>query len=222
MWQGNPDASGIRSIARTGEVTWPVGGSVAVPADSSDEALMAALVAGDELAFAALYDRYVNLVYSACLRVLADPHGAEDATQDIFVRLWRRPESFIAERGRFLSWLMSVSRNRAVDELRARGRRHRREAPHPALMVDAAAPEVVDPGPDPLKFSQLHEEQRLVRSALAELPAEQRRAIELAYFSGLTQQEISFRLHEPLGTVKTRIRLGMQKLRRSLDNGIRG
>lgn len=222
MWQSNPDASGVRSIARTGEVTWPADGSVAVRADSSDEALMAAVVAGDEQAFAALYDRYVNLVYSACLRVLADPHSAEDATQDIFVRLWRRPESFIAERGRFLSWLMSVSRNRAVDELRARGRRNRREVPPPGLETDTIVPEAVDPGPDPLRWSQLHEEQRLVRSALAELPVEQRRAIELAYFSGLTQQEISFRLHEPLGTVKTRIRLGMQKLRRSLDHGIQG
>ncbi|MFN0145062.1 MAG: sigma-70 family RNA polymerase sigma factor [Dehalococcoidia bacterium] len=178
---------------------------------------MAAIVSSDEAAFAVLYDRYVDLVYSASLRVLGDTQLAEDATQDIFVRLWRRPETFVAERGRFLSWLMSVVRNRAVDELRARGRRRRREGggAGPAE-EDAMAALPSAEGDDPITAAQLHEEQVMVRGALGHLPREQRLALELAYFGGLTHQEIAVTLHEPLGTVKTRIRLGMQKLRRAL------
>jgi RNA polymerase sigma-70 factor (ECF subfamily) len=179
---------------------------------------MVAIAARDELAFAVLYDRYVDLVYSASVRVLSDSQLAEDATQDVFVRLWRRPETFVAERGRFLSWLMSVARNRAVDELRARGRRRKREAGPIDPTDDAVVAVASDPGDDPSRAAQLHEEQRFVRSALADLPPEQRITLELAYFGGLTQQEIALRLHEPLGTVKTRVRLGMQKLRRALQH----
>jgi len=190
----------------------------------TDEALMQAIAARDELAFSVLYDRYVDLVYSASFRVLGDAQLAEDATQDIFVRLWRRPETFIPDRGRFLSWLMSVVRNRAVDELRARGRRLRREAA--VTTTDGEDDQVslipAGDGDDPILTAQLHEEQVLVRRALTELPAEQRMALELAYFKGLTQQEIAVALHEPLGTVKTRIRLGMQKLRRSLSGQVQG
>ncbi len=179
---------------------------------------MAAVVIRDPLAFAVIYDRYVALVYSASVRVLADVHEAEDVTQDVFVRLWRRPETFISERGRFLSWLMSVARNRAVDELRSRGRRHRREVLNGESVDDDPSALVPAETDDPLLTAQLHEAQKLVRAALVGLPAEQRRALELAYFGGFTQQEISVVLHEPLGTVKTRIRLGMQKLRRALEN----
>ena len=180
--------------------------------------IMHAVVEGDQVAFAALYDRYVELVYSTCLRILAEPAPAEDATQEIVVRLWRKPESFVPERGRFLSWLMSVARNRAVDELRARGRRRRREAV-PEDDQDLLATIAAD-GDDPEQRAQVHEEQLLVRKALTGLPVEQRRALELAYFGGLTQQEIAVRLDEPLGTVKTRVRLGMQKLRRALQDRV--
>ena len=152
--------------------------------------------------------------------MLTDVHEAEDVTQDVFVRLWRRPETFISERGRFLSWLMSVARNRAVDELRSRGRRHRREVLNGEGVDDDPSALVPAETDDPLLTAQLHEAQKLVRAALVGLPAEQRLALELAYFGGFTQQEISAVLHEPLGTVKTRIRLGMQKLRRSLENRV--
>jgi RNA polymerase sigma-70 factor (ECF subfamily) len=180
---------------------------------------MEAVVARDDLAFSVIYDRYVDVVYSTAYRVLGDSQLAEDATQEIFVRLWRMPERFEPARGRFVTWLLSVVRNRAVDELRARGRRHRREGTGSAADADLieSLPGDTD---DPAASLQIHERQNLVRSALACLPREQRLALELSYFSGLTQQQISETLHEPLGTVKTRIRLGMQKLRRALDGQV--
>jgi RNA polymerase sigma-70 factor (ECF subfamily) len=181
---------------------------------------MVAVVNRDELAFAVLYDRYADLVYSASVRVLADSQLAEDATQDIFVRLWRRPEAFVADRGRFVSWLMSVVRNRAVDELRARGRRQRREGSPGSEAQEAALAMLAADSDDPAREAQLHENQRIVHRALIQLPIEQRAALELAYFGGLTQQEIATQLGEPLGTVKTRIRLGMQKLRRALQDKV--
>ena len=171
------------------------------------------------IAIASLYDRYIDLVYSTALRVLGDSGLAEDSAQEVFVRLWRRPETFVAERGRFLSWLMSVTRNRAVDELRALGRRLRREGgqSEPEELIAQAPGNEAD---DPAAHAQLHEQQQLVRTALKELPPDQRRALELAYFGGLTQQEVAAALQEPLGTVKTRMRLGMQKLRRALTEQV--
>ncbi len=192
-------------------------------ADWSDETLMSAIAAHDDIAFGILYDRYADLVYAAALRVVGDPQLAEDATQDVFVRIWRRPERFIADRGRFLGWVMSVTRNRAVDECRARRRRLRREGSSlepPAEASEANVESIFAANPeDPQRTAQLHEDQARVRVALVDLPEDQRRVLELAYFGGLTQQEIAAGLHEPLGTVKTRIRLGMQKLRRALEPG---
>jgi RNA polymerase sigma-70 factor (ECF subfamily) len=215
---GHPDSPGIRNVGRTVEFARPADGEFAARTDWPDEALMLAIASRDEHAFAVLYDRYIDLVYSASFRVLADAGLAEDTSQDVFVRLWNRPETFIAERGRFMSWLMSVTRNRAVDELRARGRRRKREGGSLGEPDEAAEPLFsIDPI-DPQGSAELHESQLAVRQALTCLPREQALALELAYFGGLTQQEIAARLHEPLGTVKTRIRLGMQKLRKSLDN----
>jgi RNA polymerase sigma-70 factor (ECF subfamily) len=172
----------------------------------------------DRHAFEAIYDRYSDLVYSTALRVLRDPHLAEDISQEIFVRLWRKPDSYVAERGRFLTWLISVTRNRAVDEVRARGRRQRYETASPEEQErELPAGEAIDPALN----AQLAEQQRIVRAALVELPPEQRQVIELAFFGGLTQREIADRLSQPLGTVKTRIRLGMQKLRAHLAPEVR-
>lgn len=219
-WNGNPDTPGIRNIGRTVEFSRPAEAEIASRVDWPDEALMIAIVARDEHAFSVLYDRYVDLVYSASFRVLGDAQLAEDASQDVFVRLWRRPETFIAERGRFVSWLMSVTRNRAVDELRARGRRRKREGGPLGEPDEAAEPVFSTELIDPVHSAELHEEQASVRRALAGLPREQKLCLELAYFGGLTQQEIAARLHEPLGTIKTRIRLGMQKLRRALEEKV--
>lgn len=215
MGPRNPSSASARTL--DGTPAYHGDALYAARLEWTDEALMIAINARDELAFAVLYDRYVDLVYSSTSRVVLDSQLAEDITQDVFVRLWQRPEQFIAERGRFLSWLMSVARNRAVDELRARGRRRRREVASSPAEDPLKACSDAD---DPLLSAELHEAQVQVRRALGDLPPEQRLALELAYFSGMTQQEIAAALHEPLGTIKTRVRLGMQKLRRALEDRV--
>lgn len=220
MTQGNPGPAGLRGLIRIGAASRADDSPFALRAAWSDEALMAAIAVQDEQAFAVLYERWVDLVYSTAVRVLLDSQLAEDATQDVFVRLWRRPETFIPARGRFQSWLLSVVRNRSVDELRVRGRRRRRE------VLTFGDPEEQDHHPlaaavtDPIAGAQRIEERAMVRSALADLPADQRRTLELAYFGGLTQAEIALELGQPLGTIKTRMRLGMQKLRKALEDRI--
>ncbi len=179
----------------------------------NDEELMERLAFKDLLAFRALYKRFGNIVYSTSLRIVRDGHVAEDVTQEIFLRIWRKPESYVPQRGRFLTWLTSVTRNRAVDEVRSRNRRYRHETASPEQQErEIAGPETDDPA----LTAELSDQRRLILTAMAGLPQEQREVIELAYFGGLTQQEISERLSQPLGTVKTRIRLGMQKLRAAL------
>jgi len=178
-----------------------------------DEALMQRLFVRDLDAFRTLYARYSTLVYSTCLRVVRDTQIAEDMVQEIFLRVWRKPESFAADRGRFTTWLTSVSRNRAVDEVRSRNRRFRHEAASPEEQ-EREFPD--DDANDPALTAELSDQRRMILTAMADLPADQRDVINLAYFGGLTQQEISDRLSQPLGTVKTRIRLGMQKLRVAL------
>ena len=179
----------------------------------NDEELMERLAFKDLLAFRALYKRFGNIVYSTSLRIVRDGQVAEDVTQEIFLRIWRKPESYVPQRGRFLTWLTSVTRNRAVDEVRSRTRRYRHETASPEEQErEIAGPETNDPA----LTAVLADQRRLILTAMAGLPQEQREVIELAYFGGLTQQEISERLSQPLGTVKTRIRLGMQKLRAAL------
>jgi RNA polymerase sigma-70 factor (ECF subfamily) len=178
-----------------------------------DEELMQRLVYRDLQAFRALYSRYGNLVYSTSLRVVRDAQIAEDMVQEIFLRIWRKPQSYVPQRGRFSTWLTSVTRNRAVDEIRSRGRRFRYESASPEEQErEFAGPE----SDDPALTAELSDQRRLILAALSGIPAEQRQIIEMAYFGGLTQQEIAHRLSQPLGTVKTRIRLGMQKLRAAL------
>jgi RNA polymerase sigma-70 factor (ECF subfamily) len=178
-----------------------------------DEELMERLFDRDLQAFRTVYERYGSLVYSTCLRIVRDTQIAEDMVQEIFLRIWRRPESYLPQRGRFVTWLTSVTRNRAVDEIRSRNRRFRHETASPEEQErEVPAAERMDPA----LTAELSDQRRLILAALAEIPQEQRQVIELAYFGGFTQQEISERLSQPLGTVKTRIRLGMQKLRSAL------
>lgn len=211
-----PHSGGIRPPVRDVTIS-DVTGANDAPDESvapPDEELMAGLADGEVGSLEQLYDRYSSLVFSVSLRVLSDRQLAEDVTQEVFLRLWRQPRSYDAGRGRFVSWLMSVTRNRAIDEQRRITRRRRVEKPG-----DDATPEL--PGPerfhDPQLEAELAEDRRRVRQAMTRLPPPQREVIELAYFSGLTQTQIAQRTGEPLGTVKTRIRLGMRKLRGALE-----
>ena len=177
---------------------------------------MQRVVERDTEAFAQLYDRHADLIYSVALRVLADPALAQDTAQDVFLRLWRTPNAYDPARGRFVSWLVSVARNRAVDEVRMRGRRRVCEAGENAGGEDPPDGRAEDPQ----LAVQVQADRLAVRRALALLPDDQRTAIELAYFSGLTQQEIAERLGQPLGTIKTRTRLAMRKLRTALSTEV--
>ncbi|HTE85558.1 MAG TPA: sigma-70 family RNA polymerase sigma factor [Dehalococcoidia bacterium] len=188
--------------------------AAAMSIEPADEELLDRVAAHDQSAFEAIYLRHSALVYSIALRVVADPGIAQDVAQEVFLRVWRHPALFDVTRGRFVSWLMSVARNRAVDEVRSRGRRRLREVMPAPGADDPADPQAVDPQ----LAAQLADERGEVRRALDLLPQEQRIAIELAYFGGMTQQEIASVLDTPLGTVKTRVRLAMRKLRISLEH----
>ncbi|MGE0228086.1 MAG: sigma-70 family RNA polymerase sigma factor [Dehalococcoidia bacterium] len=183
--------------------------------EATDDELIASLTAGDISALEVLYDRYSTLVYSVSLRVLYDRQLAEDVTQEVFLRLWRRPQSFDPSRGRLLSWLMSVTRNRAIDERRKLARRIRTEDTADDPLPDRTDTDGRD---DPQLALALSELRWKVRAAMQSLPPAQRQVIELAYFSGLTQVEIAERTGLPLGTVKTRVRLAMNKLRGELND----
>lgn len=181
-----------------------------------DDELMERLAGRDLGAFEALYDRYGDLVYSVSIRVVGDAHVAQDVTQDVFLRVWRKPDHFDQGRGKFVTWLLSVARNRSIDERRSYGRRLRHEALPSATEEEDVVPST-DERDDPAIMTVLLDERKAVRDAMRVLPPEQRLAIQLAYFGGLTQQEIANQLGHPLGTVKTRIRLGMQKMRGVLE-----
>ncbi len=181
-----------------------------------DDELMDRLSSRDLAAFEALYDRFGDLVYSVCLRVVGDTYIAEDVTQDVFVRVWQRPEQFDVRRGKFVTWLLSVARNRSIDHRRSQSRRMRHEA-LPSIDEEEDVLPSEDERDDPALQTVLADECAAVRKALEVLPPEQKLAIQLAYFGGLTQQEIANKLGQPLGTVKTRIRLGMQKMRGALQ-----
>lgn len=182
---------------------------VADYADLPDEQLMARLAMRDVRAFEVLYDRHGTLVYSTALRVVRDVQLAEDIAQEVFLRVWRRPSQYVPQRGRFVTWLLTLARNRAIDEIRARGRRRLRETAGEEL--ERALP--ADEGQDLALAAQLADERQKVRRALASLPPEQRRVIEMAYYGSYALREIAVALSQPLGTVKTRIRRGMQRLR---------
>jgi RNA polymerase sigma-70 factor (ECF subfamily) len=179
-----------------------------------DEEVIARLQEGESWAMSVLYDRYARLVFSLALKVLNDPAAAEEAMQEVFVKVWRRAGDYQPDRGKFSSWLTGIAHPQAIDDLR---RRHVR--PEAAGDEEAAA-EVEDSAPVPFDRAVQSIEHQQIQEALACIPAEQRSPIELAYFEGLTQQEIAVRLGEPLGTIKTRMRLGMQKLKDLLDKDL--
>jgi RNA polymerase sigma-70 factor (ECF subfamily) len=183
-----------------------------------DDKLVEALTGRDERALETLFDRYGDYVYSVCLRMVGDVQLAEDLTQEVFLRLWQRPHLYDGSRGRFVTWLLSVARNRSIDERRSRGRRFRHENPP----SDSAEEMLASAGSEDEDTAILSDERLLIERAMASLPQDQRLAIQLAYYGGYTQQEIAQGLRQPLGTVKTRIRLGLQKLRLILNEQTEG
>ena len=165
---------------------------------------------GDHDALAELYDRHARPIYSLALRILQDPSDAEDVVQEVFSQAWQQAGRYDPSRGAVAAWLLTVGRSRAIDRLRARRARPEN------LMDERAVLNVVDLGQTQDQQILSAEQIARVRAALDELPVLQRVAIELAYYEGLTHAEIAARLEQPLGTVKTRIRLALLKLRDGL------
>ncbi len=187
------------------------------PNELSDEALLSAIARGDVLAMDSLYQRYSRILYSLAYRMVADHQIAEDLIQDAFLSVWRRSTSFSPQAGAARSWLISILHHRAIDYLRrVRRRSNIQEAPLDEVELDetTAVSDVWDEAWRSVQSSQ-------VRAALMQIPPEQRLVIELAYFQGWTHTEIAEGTLTPLGTVKARMRLGLNHLKRALlEQGI--
>jgi RNA polymerase sigma-70 factor, ECF subfamily len=176
----------------------------AVPGD--DDRLIAAVAGGDEQALAALYDRFGGVAYGVAFRILRDASLAQDAVQDAFIGVWRTAATYDPSRGTASTWLLTLVHRRAVDVVRREDRRR-------AEPLDDAP---VASGDSTEETAELREQRRVVQAALAQLPGEQRQALELAYYGGLSQSELAERLGVPLGTVKSRMFSALGKLRELL------
>jgi RNA polymerase sigma-70 factor, ECF subfamily len=191
---------------------------MAKPAAASSQAdrdLLVRAADGDQQAIAALYDRYGGVLYAVAYRVARQRADAEDAVVEAFTQAWRDASRFEASRGSVAGWLTMIARSRALDIVRARTRRDRITTSASSREPDGQLAMGSLPA-DPADSYDTSERKRQVQAALETLSPPQRQAIELAFFEGLSQSEIAQRLEEPLGTIKTRVRLGMQKLRESL------
>jgi RNA polymerase sigma-70 factor, ECF subfamily len=178
---------------------------------SPDDALVRRLLRNDVNAFEKIYDKYCRIVYSLVLRIVQQSGPAEEVVQDVFLQLWRNSAQYDATRGPFAPWLLTLARNRALDTLRLKSERQRRlENQSDELFSVVVAPQYE---------KELDEKRRgeRVRSLVGELNPQQKRAIELAYFQGLSHTEIAAELKEPLGTVKSWIRNGLIRLREALQ-----
>jgi RNA polymerase sigma-70 factor (ECF subfamily) len=183
---------------------------------ATDDEVVRRLAAGDERALSELYDRYASLVFSLAYRMLGNVEGAEDVVQEAFYRVWRGAASYDPARARLSTWLVNITRNLCIDELR-------RRAARPVVATEPGTEQRAKEIPmgaeaNPAEQAWVAQRRAAVLAALSTLPAPQREALEMAYFGGLSQSEIASQLGDPLGTVKTRIRLGMQKLREILGD----
>jgi RNA polymerase sigma-70 factor, ECF subfamily len=197
---GKPDRPAPMDPGPAAEAEW-----------GGDAALVAAIGRRDEAALAALYDRYGRLAFALAYRLLADRGSAEDVVQDAFLAVWRHAERYRPERGAPRAWLMTIVHHAAIDRRRGRHKRELGDVPLDDVAFALEADER-----DAFEAVAEGIEAERVRRALGELPPEQREAIELAYFGGLTHQEIAERTGAPLGTIKGRMRLGLGKLRARL------
>jgi RNA polymerase sigma factor (sigma-70 family) len=178
-------------------------------ADTSDRSLLARVAGGDEAALGDLYDRFGRVAYGLALRVLRDERLAEDAVQEAFLAVWRQAASFQPERAKAQTWVLTLVHRRAVDLVR-REERRRAEALDPDADIPGGASAAED--------ADLRARREAVQWALDQLPEEQRRPIELAYYGGFTQSELADRLGEPLGTIKSRMFAGLKRLRELLGD----
>lgn len=179
-------------------------------------ALLAQTAVGDDHAFGRFYDETSTMVYSLAVRILENEQDAEEVTLDVFNQVWKIAKSYRTDRGSVTAWLMTLARSRSLDKLRSRRTRNQHTEPIPELFdppADAASPE---------QHALGSEQRSLILQALRNLPPEQRILLDLAYFRGLSHAEMAAAVGEPLGTVKTRIRLGMKKLRELLGDSLAG
>ena len=174
----------------------------------NDIELLKAIAAKDETALGSLYDRYRVILFGLLMRILNNREEAEDVLQEVFLQVWRKAADFDQTRGRPFTWLVTLARSRGIDRLRTLAARER--------LAEAGARQTSEEISDAATDAFKSEQRSLVTDALAQLPDEQKRPIMLAYFDGLTQSEIAIRLGAPLGTVKTRMRTGLMKLRELL------
>jgi RNA polymerase sigma-70 factor (ECF subfamily) len=190
--------------------------ATASPAVQEDEALLKKIADGQSAALGVLYDRYGRLVFSLAVHIVNDEGLAEEISQEVFMQVWNKAASYHAELGKVSTWLTSIARHRAIDSLRRRSVRPEGKSTPLDDSDDASGPFWVDPLNVESQM-ELTMQNNSVRLAIAQLPKEQQRALALAFFQGLSHQEIADVTGEPLGTIKTRIRLAMQKLRQVLE-----
>ncbi len=197
------------ALQRTrGERVKPTAGSLA---QATDTELMAAISVGDEVALEYLYERYARLAYALAYRILHDAQAAEDIVQEAFLAIWRKAATYQAQHGSVYSWLQAIVHHRAIDRLRATANRDLLCSPlEPGVEQQTSEPDTCD-------MVWHGEQRRMVLAALAHIPQEQQQVINLAYFGGYTHTEIAEMLHLPLGTVKGRMRLGLQKMKLLLE-----
>jgi RNA polymerase sigma-70 factor (ECF subfamily) len=181
----------------------------------ADEELMPLIGAKDPEAFAVFYDRHGGVAYSLAYRIVGEPGAAEDVTQEAFISLWRSGARYDRARGSVRSWMLSIVRNRAIDSLRAgSGKAPKLTFDDDAVLEQRPADELTE------EEAMRHETASEVRGALGQLPGDQSKVIELAYYGGFSQSEIAAMLGVPLGTVKGRMRLGMEKIRGEIAEGL--
>ncbi|MEO8577603.1 MAG: sigma-70 family RNA polymerase sigma factor [Gemmatimonadales bacterium] len=180
--------------------------------NADDVALIRRMVDADETALGALYDRWVRSLYSLVLHLLKDPDEAEDVVEETFWQAWRKASSYEPSKGAVSTWLLTIGRRKALDRIRAK-KRHKEDP----IGQDRTFADLPSPAPDPSQDMEGSELREHVRAALKELPSEQREVLEMGYFNGMSQTEIADRTGQPLGTIKTRMRLAMQKLREPLS-----
>jgi RNA polymerase sigma-70 factor (ECF subfamily) len=207
---GLSEAVATQSPATLGDVLYAA--SQSSPTEAEWVALVRAVGAGDQLALHALYERAHRLVFTLAMRIAADRETAEELTVDVFHDVWRRASHYDPKNGTVVGWIMNQARSRAIDRVRfdQRKKRARPEGDDPTQPIDVGSAQ------DALELAQRG---RLLRGALATLAPAEREAIEAAYFAELSHAEVAARLNEPLGTVKTRIRSGLHKLRMALAGG---